>query len=224
MDNWLYPRIQRFFRSRRMRAFVRHFQPTAATRILDVGGTPFNWSLIPNVENTALPVTFLNVHKPGPRERGAPWVVADARFLPFREGSFDILYSNSVLEHLGNRAQQQAFAAESRRVGRSYYVQTPYRWFPIEPHLLTPLIHWLPRAWQRPLLRYGTLWGWINRPSPERCDELWHEICLLDMRALQRLYPGVAIWRERIGGITKSIIAVHDANAHRPIKHEDAVS
>ena len=70
-----------------------------------------------------------------------------------------------MIEHVGNHGAQQRFAEEIRRVGRNYYVQTPNRWFPVEPHFVTPFIHYLPGSLQFPwLLRYGTLWG--SSPGP----------------------------------------------------------
>jgi hypothetical protein len=61
----------------------------------------------------------------------------------FETKSFDIVFSNSLIEHLP-RELQQAFAAECQRVGRHFYIQTPNKWFPVELHILLPIIHWLP--------------------------------------------------------------------------------
>lgn len=214
-DNLVYPTLTRLFRRRRMQTFVRHFRLSSDTRLLDIGGTPYNWHLLP--AGAPRPrTTFLNVYAPPPEasENAAgasqqpAWVVGDGATLPFADQSFAIVYSNSVIEHLGTWQRQQQFAAECRRVGRSYYVQTPDRRFPFEPHLLTPFIHWLPRSWQRPLLRVATVWGWINRPTAAEADALWHELRLLDAAEMRRLFPEADLWRERLGGLPKSLIAV----------------
>ena len=76
-------------------------------------------------------------------------MAGDGRALPFRDEAFDVVFSNSVIEHVGDAASQRRFAREVARVGRAYWVQTPNRWFPVEQHLLTPLVHWLPKSWQR---------------------------------------------------------------------------
>src|SRR5215472_14037858 len=101
------------FRERRMREFVARFGITAETRILDVGGTPANWLLAPVRPR----VTLLNM--PRGQERGDPgftFVSGDGCQLPFRDQSFEIVFSNSVIEHVGSRDQQRRFAEEIRRV------------------------------------------------------------------------------------------------------------
>src|SRR5262249_30258275 len=118
--------ISRYFRRRRMLRFAREFGITAATRVLDIGGTPDCWGLL--VEQPRL--TLLNT----PRARAdlagaAAWVAGDGRSLPFRDGAFDVVFSNSVIEHVGDRASQERFAREVARVGRGFWVQTPNRWF-----------------------------------------------------------------------------------------------
>jgi hypothetical protein len=112
------------------------------------------------------------------------------------------------------------FAAECKRVGAQYYVQTPNKWFPIEPHLLTPIIHWLPRELQRRLLRNFTVWGLMTRPSEQRCKSLMQEICLLDEQSLRRLFPEADIWHERVLGLTKSLMATTPQNYETPGAHE----
>lgn len=192
-----------------MRRFARAFAVTNETRILDVGGTPFNWSLL----DVQPRVTIVNM----PRAREAfdaqfQSVFADGRALPFPGRSFDIVFSNSVIEHVGNFESQRQFAAEIARVGRAYWVQTPNRSFPVEPHLLTPFLHFLPARWQRRIARKFTVWAVIERPTPDRqefyIEHYLRDIRLLDAAELVRLFPGAEIVRERLGGLTKSLIAV----------------
>jgi hypothetical protein len=199
----LYTFFLRYFRTRRMRQFAEAFKLRPETRVLDVGGTPYNWSLLPFQPR----LTILNITAP-PDRSGADYLVADGRQLPFRDGEFDIVYNNSVIEHLGDYASQRRFAAECRRVGRSYYVQTPNRNFFFEPHYIAPFIHWLPKAIRRRLVRYATLRGWMTRPSQAQVDALVAEIRLLNERELRELFPDATIWRERFAGLTKSLMAV----------------
>ena len=95
----------------------------------------------------------------------ASWVAGDGRSLPFRDGSFDVVFSNSVIEHVGDAASQRRFAREVARVGRAYWVETPNRWFPVEQHLLTPLVHWLPAAWQGAIVPRFTVVGARTRDA-----------------------------------------------------------
>lgn len=197
--------FQRYFRTKRMRQFSYLFGLTSESRILDVGGYEFNWGLLQFSPN----VTLLNLSVP--RESNFTWVVADGRHLPFKTGAFDIVYSNSVIEHLGSFENQQLFAAECWRVGQRYYVQTPNKWFFVEPHLITPFIHWLPRRIQRLLLRNFTVWGWITRPTSQYCESFMNEVRLLNISDLQRLFHDADIIHERFLGLSKSLIAVKNS-------------
>jgi hypothetical protein len=172
--------------------------------ILDVGGVEMNWSLIQETPN----IVFLNLQVPQKRSQTAIWLTADGMSLPFKDQAFEIVFSNSVIEHLGSVDNQYDFSKECQRVGRTLYIQTPNKGFPIEPHLITPFIHWLPKYIQRHLLRNFTLWGWITRPSQKTCDNFLEEIRLLDSHELQSLFSGATIHKERFLGMVKSIIAI----------------
>jgi hypothetical protein len=193
----------RGFRQRRMLLFYQHFHIQPETTVLDIGGREFNWSLMPFTPR----VTILNLGIQGPQSGRFDWVLGDARKLPFPDGSFEIVFSNSVIEHLGNAEDQRRFADEVRRVGHSYYVQTPNRYFFLEPHLVTPFIHWLPRKWQGRLLRNFTLWGWITRPDANAQDRYLNTTLMLDCAELRALFPDAEIWKERFVGLTKSFVA-----------------
>jgi SAM-dependent methyltransferase len=126
---------------------------------------------------------------------GQDFVCADARALPFSDGQFDIVYSNSLFEHLPP-ADRERVAAELSRTGRRLFVQTPNRGFPLEPHALLPLVHWLPRSLGRRVWSLGVT------------GEAFDDIQLLNARELRRLFPDAEIVRERVGPLTKSLIAV----------------
>lgn len=199
--------VMRTLRKRRMERFAATFGVTATTRILDVGGTPVNWLLL----DVRPRVTLLNMPPAdNPVLEGFQYVAADGRGLPFRDKSFQIVFSNSVIEHVGSPADQRQFADEIRRVGMQYWLQTPNRWFPIEQHLLTPGLHFLPRALQRQVARRWTVWDSVERPSPDRrqfyIEHYLRDIRLLDASELARLFPDGRLLRERHLGLTKSLI------------------
>jgi SAM-dependent methyltransferase len=129
-----------------------------------------------------------------------PFVQADASAeLPFAEGEFDLAYSSSVIEHVPPE-RRAAFAAELRRVARGWYVQTPARSFPIEPHSLLPFAHWLPPTLRRPYWRLGA-------------QGHWEDVQLLGRHELEALFgPAVA---ERFGPLVKSWIAVAPVGSER---------
>ncbi|MBM3774061.1 MAG: class I SAM-dependent methyltransferase [Acidobacteria bacterium] len=190
-----------------MRRVVEDLGITARTTVLDVGGTPYNWSLAPLCPR----VTIVNLARAGAEMGGAAWVIADGRRLPFRDRAFEVVFSNSVIEHLGDERSQAEFAREVARVGRFFYVQTPNRWFPIEHHLLTPFLHFLPAKLAGWLARRFTLWRLLARPSPDRAkyyiEHYLADVRLLDAGGLAKLFPKAIIARERFLGFTKSLAA-----------------
>jgi hypothetical protein len=204
--------LSRHFRARRMARCVAELGIGPETRVLDVGGTLDIWRLSPLRPR----LVILNEPRAGEVARdGVPVVCANGCALPFADGSFDVVFSNSVIEHLGDAESQVRFAAEVNRVGRAYWVQTPNRRYFLEPHLLTPFVHWLPRAWQARVVGWGTVWEWIVRPSPDRREYYLHHVLtsvpLLAAGDLSRLFPGAQIIRERFLGWTKSLVAFRRA-------------
>lgn len=191
-----------------MRAFERLFLSNLTGPILDVGGAQGTWRMI----SASPQIVLLNIGpRPDALERVIEYVQGDGCDLPFEDQSFEIAFSNSVIEHLSTKERQRAFSEEIRRVGKNYYVQTPNRWFPIEPHYLTPGVHYLPKRWQVRLLRNATVWGWMTRPSREQRQRMVDEIRLLSAGEMAELFPDAIIQRERFFGLTKSIIAIYRA-------------
>ncbi len=206
---WLLEAAFRHFRSQRMRLFEQTFRITPKTRVLDVGGSSFIWQFA----SIRPQLTILNF--PSALNRGfaeADLVAADGRMLPFEDNAFDIVFSNSVIEHVGTTSDQQRFADEARRVGRSFWIQTPNRRFPVELHLMLPFVHYFPKRLQRAIVTRFTLWQHLVRPrEAERSSYVNHflsDLNLLDAPSLQQLFPNATIVRERMAGLTKSLIAV----------------
>ena len=126
-------------------------------------------------------------------EYPGPFVCADAaEGLPFADGEFDLAYSSSVIEHVPP-PRRERFAAEVRRVARGWFVQTPARSFPIEPHALLPAVHWLHPALRRRVWRFGAAGE-------------WEEIELLRRSEMEALF-GPAL-PERFGPLVKSWVCV----------------
>jgi hypothetical protein len=206
----LLARVQKSFRMKRMQRFAAAF-PEAGLRILDVGGTPGIWRLLAGARS----VIVLNMPRAEESRAAAAagfrYVSGDGRRLPFRDACFDVVFSNSVIEHVGGAEAQQQFARETMRTGRGYWVQTPNRYFPIETHLLTPFVHFLPPAWRAFVARRFTVWQWLYRPDPEErrfyVEHFLSDIRLLSAGELRRLFPDGTILRERFLGFTKSLIA-----------------
>ncbi len=200
---WFLP----LFRRRRMKHFLRTFDPRLETRILDVGGGVLNWELIGCDSH----ITILNLSDPpapSSSQSHFTFVRGDGRSLQYPDNAFDIVFSNSVIEHLSSWENQVRFAQEIRRVSGNVWVQTPARSFFLEPHLLTPFIHFVSRRWQKLLLRNFTVWGLITRPSPSQIDHFLDEVRLLSFDEMRTLFPDCTIFREKFLWLTKAYIAI----------------
>lgn len=189
--------LRKFFRRRRFRNFVSDYQN--CTTILDVGGEHYTWPIIGRAEG----ITILNIRAPKQTD-GFVYVQGSGCELPFRDKSFDLAFSNSAIEHVGSEENQYKFAREMMRVGRRVYCQTPSRLFPIDPHLSSPFLHWLPAAWLKPrFLRYFTLNGWMWK-RPYEYDVTW-----ISKRKLKKMFPGCRIRTERFLLLPKSFIVTN---------------
>lgn len=208
VPSMLFDSFQRRFRARRMALLARAVGLTADMRVLDVGGTIEIWRLAPVMPR----VVLLNqAFWPHQTEGSEGAILGDGTTLPFADQSFDLVFSNSVIEHVGGRAQQARFAAEIARVGKQYWLQTPNRFFPLEQHMWTPIVHWLPRSWQAAILKRFSVWRLVtSHNAAEREFYVKHyldSVRLLSAAELAALLPGATIVRERFLGWTKSLIA-----------------
>ncbi len=122
--------------------------------------------------------------------------------------SFDVVHSNSVIEHVGLWRDECKMAQEVRRLAARYFVQTPNYWFPLEPHLRTPFVHWLPVPWRAAIVRRRACGYFPRARSYDEARNILDDARLLDARAMATLFPDAVIERERIAGLTKSLIAI----------------
>jgi ubiquinone/menaquinone biosynthesis C-methylase UbiE len=145
-------------------------------------------------------VTIVNVWFPEVSQ-GFRYILGDGCQLPIGDKSVDLAFSNSAIEHVGDFERQRRFAAELMRIGKTIYCQTPCRLFPVDPHLGTPFVHWLPRrCLTSKFLRYFTLNGWLVRKGYE------YDVTWLSRNQLQAIFPGCDIKTERFLGLPKSFI------------------
>src|SRR5262245_2026235 len=116
-------------------------------RVLDVGGVEAYWKDKRHLISRAIEITCLNLDSEPYVKPGFVSRRGNACHMPeFPDNSFDVIHSNSVIEHVGQWSAMMSMATEIRRVAPNYFVQTPYFWFPIEPHARTPFLHWLPES------------------------------------------------------------------------------
>lgn len=182
-------------------------------RVLDVGGRPQFWEALGVDEQLIESVLILNVDvaEIDPELGGGRYraVAGDARDMSsFEDSSFDLVVSNSVIEHVGDRRDQKRMADEVRRVAVGYFVQTPNYWFPIEPHFVFPLFQYLPipvRAWLH--TRFDL--GWRKRaPTKEKALASVRSVQLLRKSTFQSMFPDGEMVTERFAGLAKSFVAI----------------
>jgi ubiquinone/menaquinone biosynthesis C-methylase UbiE len=187
-----------------MRQMAVFFSITKTTTVLDIGGSYKNWSYLFDGPK----LTLLNL---GPRPENLPthvqYVRGDARKLPFDDKTFDVVYSNSVIEHVGSKIDQMEMANEMMRVGKGYYCQTPNYWFPVEPHFLAPILHWLPINIRGVFARWFSVWGWVTKTSSEEANEMASTIYLLNKSEMNEMFPDARWMNERVLGVIKSLVA-----------------
>jgi SAM-dependent methyltransferase len=199
----IYRPILAHFRRGRMQRFARIFKPTESTTILDVGGGPSIWQLLPVKPKLTIIDPYIESRS---YDGLATYVRGDGCKMDIPDKSFDIVFSNSVIEHVGDRERQRQFAAECMRCGRGFYVQTPNKWFPVDPHTFMPFAHWLPKRVFNKLMHISPRFL-ITRPTASEMQD-FVDMRLLSARDLQELFPRAEIVKERFMGITKSLIAV----------------
>lgn len=177
-------------------------------RILDVGGDEQFWLHRGYDTRAQVQITLLNLYAPPTSAANLKSVKGNACDLSeYADNQFDVVFSNSVIEHLHTYAHQQAMAREVQRVGRYHFIQTPNRYFPIEPHYLLPGFQFLPRPSQSFILTKTSLSRRFGRMSREAATAIVSEIRLLTETELRTLFPRSLVYRERLMGMTKSLIA-----------------
>ena len=184
--------------------------------ILDVGGRKTYWHSLPEtfLKDHNVRITILNLpcEPLGEDCEAFKYEVGDACDLAkYQDNSFDIVHSNSVIEHVGGWEKIKLFAGEVKRLAPNIFVQTPYFWFPIEPHFIKFAHHWLPKP-----LRLSA-WLTFNmgaRGKAGNVDDAMRNIddepYLLDIRMFKFLFPDCRIIRERFLLFTKSMVAFRD--------------
>jgi hypothetical protein len=198
------------FRARRFRQFEALVASLPRPlRILDVGGTNEFWKNRGWAGRTDVQIFSLNLAAEERRYENITPLAGDATDLAqFADGSFEVAFSNSVIEHLFAFEQQRRMASEIQRVSKSFWVQTPNYWFPMEPHFHVPGWQWMPLNLRVAMIRRWRC-GWRGPcPDPARARDLVQEVRLMTGRELQALFPRATLLPERFCGLVKSWIVI----------------
>lgn len=195
-------------RAVRFRELLRRFPDLAAMRVLDLGGTPEFWRAAP-----VRPAHVTTVNLDPKFDPAEPWldhVRADACDLSTLDkcaGGYDVVVSNSLIEHVGGYQRRREFAAVVAAAAPAYWVQTPNRYFPVEPHYVAPAFQFLPVR-----LRARLVCRWpLAHERVYTVDDALAQVLTIDLLSpaeLAHLFPDADIWHERLAGLSKSIVAV----------------
>jgi hypothetical protein len=195
-------------------ARFRRFETLVATlprplRILDVGGETAFWENRGWAGRDDVRIFSLNLVPEEQRHENIKPVAGDATNLAeFADGSFDVAFSNSVIEHLFTFENQRRMASEMRRVGRAFWMQTPNFCFPMEPHFHVPGWQWMPLGLRVAMIRRWRC-GWRGPcPDPAGARKLVEELRLLRESEIRSIFPGATLIAERFCGLVKSWIAI----------------
>jgi len=178
-------------------------------RILDVGGTQSFWEVAGISQMEGVQILLLNIERIEVSHPNMTYLAGNATDLQqFGDDEFDVVFSNSVIEHVGAFTEQQKMADEIQRVGKTYYVQTPNRYFPVEPHFLFPFFQFLPVKVRTLLLQHFSL-GWVKKkPDPDEARSSVESIRLLTRHEVLALFPQGDMHDEKVLGLTKSFVVV----------------
>lgn len=210
-DNTTAGSLANKFRQKRFAWFVRKLDGLERpVRILDLGGTSNYWRQLEPQQLSGLEVVLLNLEAESFESPVVESLSGDARDLSrFADKQFDLVFSNSVIEHVGSLSDQQQMAREIARVGKSYVVQTPNYYFPIEPHFLVPFFQFLPFSVRIFLVKNFSL-GWTSKvSSDEEAETLVNSVRLMDKEELVGAFPESKFYSEKCFGLTKSFVVFY---------------
>jgi hypothetical protein len=206
-------------RARRFAAFEQAIRELPRPlRLLDIGGTVEFWRQRGWIGRDDVHITVVNLTaEPCPYENVSS-VAGDAtRLSDFAAKSFDVAFSNSVIEHVGDRKDQQAMASEVRRVATAHWIQSPNFWFPLEPHFLVPGWQWLPEDLRVAILQRRDVGHFGRSPVEGEARRVVRGSQLLTRRQLQGMFPASRLVPERWAGLVKSWTVVDG------LRHPEAI-
>lgn len=193
-------------RRKRIKRLLCHFNITEQTRILDVGGSgDWDWKAF------GVDAEVMSINLSAPKGAQKNYVQGSACDMHmFDDGEFDLVFSNSVIEHLQSHEDQRRMASEIERVGKAYWVQTPNRHFPVELHMCFPFFQYLPLNVRLSIAR---IWPFSFQRLRGKSAEADAQAILLSKRGLQLLFPESRVICERFCGVTKSLISMKGNDA-----------
>jgi hypothetical protein len=200
--------VSAWTRNRRWNEVLRRFPDLDGLRVVDLGGDVRHWSGAPVQPKE---IVFVNLFWQQVDQPGHRVVVGDACDVPAELSGerFDLVYCNSVIEHVGGHLRRSALAGVVHELADRHWVQTPYRYFPMEPHWVFPGFQFLP-FWARVEITRRWPLGHHRVSDRAKAAEYVARIDLLSRTEMSHYFPTSEIWAERLAGLTKSLVAIRD--------------
>jgi len=193
-----------YARKRRTEKFIKLMKPKENMKVLDIGGQPKIW------DNVGVPLKITCLNLPGiattnhPTHHEISYVEGDGCNMPeFNFGEFDLVFSNSVIEHVGDCEKRKLYAKEIQRLSNSYWIQTPYKYYPLEAHCGMPFWWFYPKS-----LRSLILERW--RKKLPAWTEMVEGTDVVSPKEIETLFPKAEVMKEWLI-FPKSIIAYSNA-------------
>jgi SAM-dependent methyltransferase len=206
---WLANKVSLYNRQRKWELFLKEIAPTADTHVLDVGFSEEDHMPTQNFIEKNYPypemLTALGIEASVEFGKRYPQVKAvhyDGSIFPFKDKSFDVCWSNAVVEHVGDRDNQVTFLREAHRVSQKAFITTPNKFFPIEVHTLTLFLHFLPKAiFDKYLILTGKEWATGN---------YMNLLSIIDIKSIltEAGITKYEIFENKLGGFTLDFVIV----------------
>jgi len=209
----LFSKLSYISRKRKLALFNEIIKPTSKMKVLDVGAeinpkgnrdlmfiASYSWKANISAVNLS-PEHISQIQQYYPEVEA---IVGDACILPWPDKHFDIVYSNAVIEHVGDFEDQKKMAAEIMRVGKRWFVTTPNRWYPFEFHLRLPFVTWFP--WHS-YLYIGRIMSYDHVRQKYVFGAKCSGVRLMSARTLKRCFPTSKIIKQRVTFMAETLIA-----------------
>ncbi|HIJ01800.1 TPA: class I SAM-dependent methyltransferase [Candidatus Woesearchaeota archaeon] len=202
----LFNKYSKKSRENKYKIFIKIIKPKKTDKILDVGsglGTFLEEMYPYKNQITSLDINNKDLKELKRKYQQVRIIKGSALKLPFKDKSIDIIFSNAVIEHVGGWKNQELMAKEIQRVAKKWFVTTPNKWFPFEPHYRVPFYQFVPKFIQRAVSR-------ITRVGPNYPKGKWQDINLLSARQMRKLFPKSKIIKHKITIYPETLICIGD--------------
>jgi hypothetical protein len=179
-------------------------------RIIDLGGTEQYWNIMSDyLIDREITIDLVNISEITINDPKFRSIVGSALEMDaFGDNEYDLVHSNSLIEHVGNWDAMMLLAQNIKRLAPRYFVQTPYFWFPYEPHFRFLCFHWMPEQFRVRLLRRMTLGFHERQQDFDLAMRTVQSAYLLDIAQFRALFEDATIVKEKLLFLTKSLMAI----------------